>query len=239
MQKRSATVFISALVILVFSVQLGLAEQDEYDESQSHPLRIIAYFLHPVGRLLEWTFTRPLHAVASSSPELEYLSGHRPHITTEERLRLETAASQGWVVEKVTIKEVPVEKIVEKEVIREVPKVVEVEKVVFSDVAFRFDSARLTELGQGKVYLAAQKLQAKSDILIVIEGHADYIGSEAYNMALAKRRAEAVKRELVRLGIDPGRMSVESYGQSRPLLDQKANWARAVNRRVEFRVAGQ
>ena len=238
MHKISATVFIGALVILVFSVQLAMSEHDEYDESQSHPLRIIAYFLHPVGRLLEWTFTRPLHAVASSSPEMEYLSGHRPHTTTEERLRIETPGSQGWVAEKVTIKEVPVEKVVVKEVIKEVPRVVEVEKVVFPDVAFRFDSARLTELGQGKVYLAAQKLKTQSDILIVIDGHADYIGSEAYNMALASRRAEAVKYELVRLGIDPARMSVESYGQSRPLLEQKANWARAVNRRVEFKVAG-
>jgi len=239
MRKISATAFICALVILVFSGQLALAEQDAYDESQSHPLRIIAYFLHPVGRLLEWTFTRPLHAVASSSPEMEYLSGHRPHTTTEERLRLDTLASQGWIVEKVTIKEVPVERVVEKEVIREVPRVVEVEKVVFPDVAFRFDSARLTDLGQGKVYLAAQKLKTKADILIVIEGHADYIGNEAHNMALARRRAEAVKRELIRLGIEQSRMSVESYGESRPLLDQKTNWARAVNRRVEFRVAGQ
>ena len=42
---------------------------------------------------------------------------------------------------------------------KEVPKAGEVEKVVFPAVAFRFDSAELTELGKGQVYLAAQRLK--------------------------------------------------------------------------------
>ena len=55
----------------------GLA--DEYDDSQSHPLRVVTYLIHPVGVLLEWVTTRPFHALVSGSKELEYISGHRPH----------------------------------------------------------------------------------------------------------------------------------------------------------------
>ncbi len=51
---------------------------DAYDDSQSHQLRILAYFVNPVGFALEWLVTRPLHFVASN-PHLERISGHGPH----------------------------------------------------------------------------------------------------------------------------------------------------------------
>ena len=131
-----------------------------------------------------------------------------------------------------TVVQVPVEKIV----VKEVPKIVEVERIVFPAVAFRFDSAELTELGKGQVYLAAQKLKEKSDLTIVIEGHADNIGSDEYNQKLGLRRAETVMKELAAQGVESERMSAASLGESKPLLAQGTNWARAVNRRVEFQV---
>ena len=70
--------------------------------------------------------------------------------------------------EVIKIVEVPVEKIVV--VVKEVPKIVEVERVIFPNVAFRFDSAELTDLGKGEVYLAAQRLKEKANITIAIEG---------------------------------------------------------------------
>ncbi|GIW40437.1 MAG: hypothetical protein KatS3mg076_1014 [Candidatus Binatia bacterium] len=51
---------------------------DEYDELESHPLRIAAYLLHPVGFALEWLVARPLHALVSQ-PGLDKVFGHRPH----------------------------------------------------------------------------------------------------------------------------------------------------------------
>src|SRR5207237_750518 len=118
------------------------------------------------------------------------------------------AAAQEPAAEKIKIVEVPVEKIV----IKEVPKVVEVERVVFPSVAFRFDSAELTELGKGEVYLAAQRLKEKSDITIAIEGHTDNAGTDEYNQKLGMRRAETVMNELVALGIERARMSTVSLG---------------------------
>lgn len=229
---------------------------DEYDDSQSHPLRVVAYIFHPVGVFLEWAVARPLHDLVSGTKEREHLFGHRPHppifpdplpsydfgvskgVPVEQVAPPKKTALQEPASEKVIIKEIPVEKIVVKEVpkVVEVEKIVEVERVIFPDVAFRFDSAQLTDLGKGRVYLAAQKLKEKSDLIVVIQGHADYIGSEQYNQSLGLRRAETVIKELTKMGVDPGRMSVASLGESKPIIEQKTDWARAVNRRVEFRI---
>jgi outer membrane protein OmpA-like peptidoglycan-associated protein len=231
--------------LLVFSSPL-LA--DEYDDSQSHPLRVAGYLVHPVGVLLEWTLARPFHAIVSA-PGISYLVGHRSHPplfageptprdygSAGYRARRDAAAlrapSGEPVAERVSIREV----IVEKTVLKEVPKIVEVERVVFPDIAFRFDSAELTDLGRGRAYLTAQKLKEQPEIVVVIEGHADYVGREDYNQKLSAQRAERVKKELTDLGIDPARMSVASLGESKPLISQETDWARAVNRRVEFRV---
>jgi len=136
--------------------------------------------------------------------------------------------------EKVLVVEVPVEKLVVKEVV----KIVEVERILFPAVAFRFDSAELTDLGKGQVFLAAQRLKDKADLTIVIEGHTDTRGSDEYNQRLGQRRAQTVMSELSAQGIEPGRMSAASLGETKPLIAQETDWARTVNRRVEFQVKG-
>lgn len=242
------------MVLIVLWAALFLVPRqalaDEYDESQSHPLRIFAYLLHPFGVTLEWFGARPLHFLVSTKG-LDYVFGHKPHpplfidpqssydfgtskrVPMEQTVPLKKVTPQGPTAERVTVTEVPVE----KTVLKEVPKIVEVERVVFPDIAFRFDSAQLTALGKGKAYLVAQKLKEKSDLVVVIEGYIDSLGSEEYNMQLGFRRAETVKKELGQFGIDPGRMSLASTGASKPLIDQQPDWARAGNPRVEFTVA--
>lgn len=51
---------------------------DVYDDSQSHPLRIAAYLVHPVGYALEWLIFRPFHWVVAQ-PSLVDVFGHEPH----------------------------------------------------------------------------------------------------------------------------------------------------------------
>jgi hypothetical protein len=51
---------------------------DAYDDSQSHPLRLVAYVLHPAGFAAEWLVTRPVHFLVSQ-PQLERIFGHTPH----------------------------------------------------------------------------------------------------------------------------------------------------------------
>ncbi|MBI2365701.1 MAG: OmpA family protein [Deltaproteobacteria bacterium] len=246
------------LVALFFTLGLkpSFAVSDEYDDSQSHPLRIAAYLAYPAAFLTEWIIFRPFHFLVSATEQQEAFFGHRPHppVISEPQPfydygvakkipagqmqpqpappAIKPTAAREPVAERVTIVQVPVEKIV----VREVPKVVEVERIVFPAVAFRFDSTELTELGKGQAYMAAQKLKDKSDITVVIEGHADSIGSDDYNRKLGMRRAQTVMKELAAQGVEPERMSAASFGESKPLLGQETDWARAVNRRVEFQV---
>ncbi len=63
---------------LAASPQSALAERDDYDDSQSHPLRVAAYVVHPVGVALEWALFRPLHYLVST-PGAEDVFGHVPH----------------------------------------------------------------------------------------------------------------------------------------------------------------
>lgn len=248
-----------ALLILCVSFALSakttFADADEYDDSQSHPLRIVAYLLYPAAFLAEWTVFRPFHYLVSATPEQEALFGHTPHppMFADSRPILEDYG----VPRKVAIKEAPaqimqtatpavapepaerikiVEVPVEKTVVKEVPKIVEVEKFVFPAVAFRFDSDQLTELGKGQVYLAARRLKEKPQLRVLVEGHTDNVGTDAYNQKLGLRRAQSVIKELVAQGIDPQRLSATSFGETKPAINQETNWAHAVNRRVEFEV---
>jgi outer membrane protein OmpA-like peptidoglycan-associated protein len=243
---------IGLIVAFTCASKAAFAAPDEYDDSQSNPFRVVAYLLHPVGWLAEWIVFRPFHFMVSATEPQEAFFGHRPHppLLAESQPwsdygsarrtppKQTTTQSQAPASlppqETIRVVEVPVEKIV----VREVPKLVEVEKIIFPAVAFRFDSAELTELGRGQVYLAAQRLKEKADLTVVIEGHTDTRGSDDYNQRLGQSRAQAIMRELSNQGIDLSRMSAASLGESKPLIDQDTQWARAVNRRVEFQVKG-
>ncbi len=243
------------LIALMLCAGFGsrsFAAPDEYDDSQSHPLRVAAYLAYPVGWLAEWLVFRPFHFLVSASEPQEAVFGHRAHppVLAEPQPAYDYGVSRRIPAEKTKVQREPsafapiaenvtvVDRPVEKIVVREVPKIIEVEKVVFPPVAFRFGSADLTDLGKGQVYLAAQRLKEKNDIMVIIEGHTDRVGNEEYNRGLGQRRAQAVMRELTALGIEAARISAASVGESAPLIDQDSQWARAVNRRVEFQVQG-
>jgi len=56
----------------------AVALPDDYDDTQSHPLRVIAYLMNPVGFAAEWLIFRPFHYVVSR-PYLEGVFGHKRH----------------------------------------------------------------------------------------------------------------------------------------------------------------
>ena len=73
--------FVLALVAtltLAGGIPATALAHDAYDDSQAHPLRLIAYGVYPVGFALEWLVTRPIHFVVSN-PALEPVFGHVPH----------------------------------------------------------------------------------------------------------------------------------------------------------------
>ena len=102
-------------------------------------------------------------------------------------------------------------------------------------VQFRYNSAEI-DLDKRQVLdaLAAALRQELRTMALVVVGHTDSIGSDAYNDALSKRRAESVVEYLVAQGVERGRLRSEGDGEQRPLATNATAAGRAVNRRVEF-----
>ena len=73
-----AKMIATLLFLTLASMPLSARAHDAYDDSESHPLRLIAYAVHPIGFALEWLIMRPIHFVASQ-PQIEPVSGHVPH----------------------------------------------------------------------------------------------------------------------------------------------------------------
>lgn len=117
--------------------------------------------------------------------------------------------------------------------------------IVLKGVTFEFNSARLTAEAEARLDNVVNALKSAEKIHVRIEGHTDSIGSASYNLDLSQRRAQSVKRYLVEHGIDPGRLTTEGYGETKPVApnnnpDGSDNPAgRAKNRRVELHVVDQ
>ena len=73
-------------------------------------------------------------------------------------------------------------------------------------------------------------------IKIEIGGHTDNTGTDAYNLRLSEKRAEAVYDFLVANHIDPNRMEYKGYGQNLPAYPNTTEEDRAKNRRIEFKI---
>lgn len=102
-------------------------------------------------------------------------------------------------------------------------------------VYFEFDSAeiRATSLGDIEA-LARYYRNHRTGAAIVLEGHADERGSREYNLALGQKRAEAVLKALVVLGVTPARAEAISFGEEKPAVAGSTEEAWAKNRRVEL-----
>ena len=86
--------------------------------------------------------------------------------------------------------------------------------------------------------LAIEILRAYPDVKVEIHGHTDWVGSEAYNMKLGLRRAEAVKKYLIEQdGITGENLITKSFGESQPVATNETKEGRAQNRRIEFHLA--
>jgi outer membrane protein OmpA-like peptidoglycan-associated protein len=101
-------------------------------------------------------------------------------------------------------------------------------------IHFEFDSDRMQGNYEAVLEELASHLSSGFQEL-VIEGHTDSIGSEAYNERLSLRRASAIKRYLVeKHQVDSRKISTIGYGESRPIADNGNYQGRYRNRRVEF-----
>lgn len=99
------------------------------------------------------------------------------------------------------------------------------------DVFFQFDSWSLTEEGKQALQQNMGLLQHDPSATLLIEGHADQRGTQAYNMILGKKRAAAIRDYLNELGMDEDRLRVVSYGKDKPFCQDPTEVCYQLNRR--------
>ena len=98
-------------------------------------------------------------------------------------------------------------------------------------VFFDYDKSDIKAEGRQVLQRQADWLKKYSNVTVTVEGHCDERGTREYNLALGERRATAVKKMLVALGVAPNRVSTISYGKERPAVPGSTEAAWAQNRR--------
>lgn len=109
-------------------------------------------------------------------------------------------------------------------------------------VTFNFSSESTTvhEPHLNKMDEIAQYMKQHPQAILNIEGDADSTGSEAYNLTLSKRRAQALEQLIEqKYGIEKNRITIKALGESNPIADNKTDTGRAENRRVDIRIGVQ
>ena len=109
--------------------------------------------------------------------------------------------------------------------------------VTLGDVLFEFNRAEVRPTAQARLARLADFLKQYPERKVLIEGHADNVGSAAYNEQLSTRRAESIRTQLALLGVGSERMTTIGYGKDYPIASNDTDTNRALNRRVEVYIS--
>ena len=107
-------------------------------------------------------------------------------------------------------------------------------KIVTHGINFDIDKATIKPESMGTLNMIVGVLKDNPDIKFEIDGHTDNSGTAAHNLTLSQQRADAVKDQLVKMGVDAGRLTTKGLGDSKPISDNNTPEGKANNRRVEF-----
>lgn len=102
------------------------------------------------------------------------------------------------------------------------------------NISFAKNSTRVN-VANSQINAIRTYLSENPNSNLIIEGHASSEGDRFYNIGLSRRRAQAVKDELVRGGVDADRIKVVAQGSKYPVADNSTESGRAQNRRVELK----
>ncbi len=110
-------------------------------------------------------------------------------------------------------------------------------EVTFDEaILFDFDSADLRYGAETSLDDLSSSLTDYPNTDILIVGHTDAVGSDAYNQRLSERRASSAAAFLMREGINPGRVSTIGRGEREPVASNETDYGRQQNRRVEVAI---
>ena len=97
---------------------------------------------------------------------------------------------------------------------------------------FETNKAVIINKAMTDIQKVAEFMRNYPDVTMTVEGHTDDRASAQHNLRLSKKRAQAVKRELVKTGIRSSRLRAVGYGESQPIADNATEEGRVQNRRV-------
>ena len=100
---------------------------------------------------------------------------------------------------------------------------------------FDYDSAVLSQQTLSGLLFVADYLKSNPAVQILVEGHCDERGTRDYNIALGHKRADAIRKQLARMGVDQRRITIKSFGKERPAMQGTSPETWAKNRRTVIR----
>jgi OmpA-OmpF porin, OOP family len=107
-------------------------------------------------------------------------------------------------------------------------------KIVTHGINFDVNKATIKPESMGTLNMIMQVLKDNPEIKFEVGGHTDADGADDYNLTLSQQRADAVKDQLIKSGIDAARLTAKGYGETKPISDNTSPEGKANNRRVEF-----
>ena len=116
-------------------------------------------------------------------------------------------------------------------------RVTETEVIILEQVQFDTGKATIKKASDGLLDNVYQVLKDHPELKkLEVQGHTDTKGVKISNQILSQARAEAVKKALVKRGIDAKRLTAKGYGQDRPIAPNDTEEGRTQNRRVQFTI---
>jgi outer membrane protein OmpA-like peptidoglycan-associated protein len=107
-------------------------------------------------------------------------------------------------------------------------------KIVTHGITFDVNKAAIKPESMGTLNMIFKILINNPEFKFEIDGHTDNTGDATHNLSLSQQRADAVKEQLVKMGIQASRLTTKGFGDSKPISDNNSVEGRANNRRVEF-----
>lgn len=107
-------------------------------------------------------------------------------------------------------------------------------KIVTHGINFDVDKATIKPESMGTLNMIASVMKDNPDLKFEVDGHTDNSGDAAHNITLSQQRADAVKTQLVSMGIDASRLTAKGFGDTKPIDTNDTPEGKANNRRVEF-----
>ncbi|MBS1598940.1 MAG: OmpA family protein [Bacteroidetes bacterium] len=107
-------------------------------------------------------------------------------------------------------------------------------KIITHGINFDIDKATIRPESMGTLNMIVQILKDNPDVKFEIDGHTDNSGTASHNLTLSQQRSDAVKLQLLNMGVDAARLSSKGFGDTKPIADNNTPEGKANNRRVEF-----